>query len=248
VPADSAETRRAPGDLRLVSWNVHDLLDDRDAVAHVLRSCRADVVCLQEAPRRPLTARRTSRLALETGLRLLCGGRGSGGTAVLAHPRLDVVAAEAHRLPVAGWFTRTRGFAAARVALPDGGAVTVASLHLPLRPAERVDHVQRVLGRLPELGGPPYAVAGDLNEPPGGPAWTALGHLVRDAVGTSSTAVSTYPARAPRHRIDAVLVSDAVLVRSVRTAGEADGLPAADLVAASDHLPLVVDLTVVRPG
>jgi endonuclease/exonuclease/phosphatase family metal-dependent hydrolase len=244
------DCRPADG-LRVVSYNVRDLLDDRDAVAHVVRSCRPDLVCLQEAPRRRFGSRRLRRLARECGLRWVVGGRASGGTAVLVHPRLDVVSAEAARLPVAGRLTRTRGYALVRVVLPGGAEACAVSVHLPLRPAERLDHSRRVLDRLRELAPPPYVVAGDLNEPPGGPSWTQLGELVHDVVpqlmGHAGVPPLTYPARSPRHRIDAVLVSAGVRVRSLRVAGAAEGLRPDVLTSASDHLPLVADLTLPSP-
>ena len=39
-----------------------------------------------------------------------------------------------------------------------------------------------------------------------------------------------------------MLVSPGVIVRSVRVVGPDDGVDPADLVAASDHLPVVADL------
>ena len=39
------------GELRLLSYNVRSLRDDRHAVAAVIRSVRPDVVAVQEAPR-----------------------------------------------------------------------------------------------------------------------------------------------------------------------------------------------------
>jgi endonuclease/exonuclease/phosphatase family metal-dependent hydrolase len=234
-----------------VGYNVRDLLDDRDAVAHVVRSCRPDVLCLQEAPRRPGTLWRTARLARETALRHVAGGRGSGGTAVLVSPRLDVVEAEVARLPVAHWWTRTRGYALAALRLPEGPELTVVSVHLPLDPADRVDHGGRVGARVAGLGGRPLVVSGDLNEEPGGPSWASFGDLCRDAVELDggNPAVQdgpTYPARSPHRRIDAVLVSPGVRVLALGPAGAAEGLSHADLVAASDHLPLVADLELAR--
>ncbi|HEX3003767.1 MAG TPA: endonuclease/exonuclease/phosphatase family protein [Angustibacter sp.] len=230
--------------VRVVTYNVRDLLDDRDAVAHVLRSCRPDVVCLQEAPRRPFTGHRLRRLARETALRWVSGGRTSGGTAVLVHPRLDVDVATAHRLPVGGWFTRRRGVAAATVTAPAGLRLTVVSVHLPLRADERLRHVEAVLTRW-SAGDGPLLVAGDLNEPPGGPAWAALGARLRDVAGEAGQA--TYPARRPRSRIDAVLASAGVEVVGVHVAGAAERLDAGVLTAASDHLPLLADLRPPRP-
>ena len=251
---------------------MHDLLDDPSALAHVIRSCRPDVACLQEVPRRPLSRRRVQRLARETGLRWSAGGVGSGGTAVFTSRRVDVLSAAVVRLPVAGLVTRTRGYALAQVRLPGGPPVTVVSVHLPLRPAERLRHVDLVMGRLGRLE-LPYLVAGDLNEPPSGPAWATFGPLLRDAAvlrpetyeptypaaaageptypaaeadeptyPAAAAGEPTYPSGAPNRRIDAVLLSPGIGVERLMVAGAAEHLSAEDLSAASDHLPLIADL------
>jgi endonuclease/exonuclease/phosphatase family metal-dependent hydrolase len=130
------------------------------------------------------------------------------------------------------------------VAVPGGPAVTVVSVHLGLDPAERVRQARMVLDQLPAIGPAPYVIAGDLNEPPGGPGWEVLGALVQDVAPTGEP---TFPARAPRRRIDGVLASAGMVVHSARVVGAADGADPDDLVAASDHLPVVADL-VVRSG
>ena len=240
--------------LRLVSYNVRDLRDDRDAVAHVLRALRCDVACLQEVPRRWFQQHGVSRLARETGLRRACGGRASGGTAIFVGRRLDVAAAGAFRLPVRAPWTRTRGAAVVTVSL-DGVRLVAASVHLPLGPGDRVTHARIVRARLatlaPGTAGPtPLVIAGDLNEPPGGPAWEVLGagltDVAQDATDVGAPA-PTFTARRPARRIDAVLVGPGVLATSVRVPGSPDdaGLPdlsLADLQSASDHLPVVVDV------
>lgn len=232
----------ASATLRVVAYNVHDLLDDADSVAHVLRSCRPDVACVQEVPRRPFTRHRVRRLAEVSGLRWTAGGRGSGGTAVFTSRRVEVLTSSATALPVAGPFTRTRGFALARVRLPGCPALTVVSVHLPLRADERVRHTAMVLDRL-RAADTPYVVAGDLNEPPSGQAWAALRTVLRDAADVlPGTGAPTYPAAAAHRRIDAVLVSPGLGVSRLAVAGAAEHLWPADLRLASDHLPLIADL------
>jgi endonuclease/exonuclease/phosphatase family metal-dependent hydrolase len=252
--------------LRLVSYNVHDLRDDRDAVAHVLRSMRSDVALLQEVPRRWFERPRVSRLARECGLRWSSGGRPSGGTAVFVSRRVDLVAATAFRLPVRGPFTRTRGAAFATVEL-GGARLTAVSVHLPLQPAQRVSHARIVRARLaahPPTGSGPTSlvVAGDLNEPPGGPAWAVLGAGLRDAAASDGREPApTFTARRPERRIDAVLVGPGARVGSVRVPGAAVGtdrgaggdgpwpdVTLQDLWSASDHLPVVVDLLLGSGG
>jgi endonuclease/exonuclease/phosphatase family metal-dependent hydrolase len=256
--------RARRGDLlRLVSYNVHDLRDDRDAVAHVLRSMRCDVACLQEVPRRWFERPRVSRLARECGLRWASGGRPSGGTAVFVSHRVDLVAATAFRLPVRGPFTRSRGTATATVDLA-GARLTAVSVHLPLEPAQRVSHARIVRARLAaHLAGGSWptslVVAGDLNEPPGGPAWEVLGAGLTDAAAVDGEPAPTFTARRPVRRIDAVLVGRGLRVGPVRVPGSvgagadvADGVwpevRPEDLWSASDHLPVVVDLLLGSGG
>jgi endonuclease/exonuclease/phosphatase family metal-dependent hydrolase len=210
---------------------VWDLLGDPLAVVRVLRDARADVICLQEAPRWPGSRWRLGALARASGLQFLAGGRGSAGTAMLCSPRAEAVA-EAVRLPVQGWRTRPRGAVIGRVGLPGRQPVTLACVHLGLAPAERAVHVGLLLQR---LGPWPVVVAGDLNEPPGGPSWTALAAVVVDP---APDAAPTFPAVSPRRRIDAVLVSPGV---RVETYGAPPSEPV-DVRSGSDHLPVLAEL------
>lgn len=222
-----------PGDvLRVLSWNVHDLLGDPFAVRRVLVAAKPDVACLQEAPRLVFTRRRLATLARRSGLLFATGGRGAAGAAILASLRTEVHEPRDVRLPVVGWRARPRGYAVARVGLPTTSHVLVGSIHLALSPEERADHVGRILCdvRARDL---PVVLAGDLNEPPGGPSWKALSDVVRDPGIESGP---TFPARRPRRRIDAVLV-DARL--DVLEYGFPVGVSMDDVLQASDHLPVM---------
>ncbi len=228
--------------LRVASWNVRDLLGDPLAVRRVLAGLEADVVCLQEAPRRPGGGWRTARLARDAGLRHVGGGRTSGGTALLLGPRVGVVTLTAARLPVSGLLTRTRGLVVAELAVVSGpcagAALTVGCLHLPLQPGLRVEHA-RLATALLRRHRAPYVVCGDLNEPPG-PAWEPLLALAGDPAPGAS---STFPAGREDKRLDAVLVGP-----GLRVTGYGDGgADTADIVAATDHRPVVVDLLPAPP-
>jgi endonuclease/exonuclease/phosphatase family metal-dependent hydrolase len=78
----------------------------------------------------------------------------------------------------------------------------------------------------------PLIVAGDLNEPAGGPAWLAWGEGIVDP---APDAPATFPAMAPRRRIDAVLAGPDVEVLAY---GDGSADPG-DVRAASDHLPVL---------
>jgi endonuclease/exonuclease/phosphatase family metal-dependent hydrolase len=80
-------------------------------------------------------------------------------------------------------------------------------------------------------------VCGDLNELPGAPAWQVLERAAgRDP---APDAGPTFPAHQAHARVDVVFV-DAGLHVSAYGDGGADP---ADVARASDHLPVVVDLT-----
>ncbi len=228
--------------LRVMSYNLRDFLDDRHAAARVVRAVGPDALCLQEVPRRLTTEVRLPPFARECGLTWSRRRWGSGGTAVLTAPRVRVHAARTVRLPVR-FPDRTRGYAALDLSLPGGPPLTVASIHLSLKPAERERHTRLMLTDLADLddslrggGGGRLVVAGDLNEGPGGRARD----LLLDRLRILSPDVATFPARAPDRRLDLVLGGSALRVCDAAPVELAE----ADLVAASDHRPVWVDLDV----
>ncbi len=165
------------------------------------------------------------------------GGRASGGTAVLAGPRVAVDRVRALRLPVGGVLTRTRGAVVATVRTPDGGLVTVACVHLPLDPRERLRHTWLTAAAVRGWAGP-HVVAGDLNEPPGAAAWRAWEELARDP---RPAAGPTFPVGRAHVRADAVLVGAGLEVLAY---GDGGADPE-DVRRASDHVPV---LAVLRRG
>ncbi|MFB9377705.1 endonuclease/exonuclease/phosphatase family protein [Kineococcus gynurae] len=236
--------------LRLASANVRECADDRAALRRVLAATGADVLCLQEVPTRIWTRHRATALARDLGLRTVALGRAGAGTAVLATDRVDVVAGAVRALPTPFWRgrrpVRRRGVAEVEVRVPgdDGAwaAVRVGSIHLGLDEAERHDHATRVCTTPPpgagSAAGTPEILAGDLNEADG-PARRYLCERLSDAAEQVGSTFPTFPARAPRRRIDAVLVDRRVTVERVWTPDVG-----ADAVAATDHLVLVADLRV----
>jgi len=221
--------------VRVASYNTRDFLDDHHLAARVVRAVDPDVLCLQEVPRRLLGGRRVARFAAACGLHWPGRHRGSGGTTVLTSDRVHVVGAEHRRLPV-HWPDRTRGFAVVRVGLPGGGDLTAVSVHLSLKAQERVTHTERILEVIADRG--PLVLAGDLNEDSTGGAWRLLD--VPDRLRLVSPDRPTYPARAPRRRLDVVFASPQLRVLPHREVS----LPDAVYAAASDHRPTWVDLDV----
>jgi endonuclease/exonuclease/phosphatase family metal-dependent hydrolase len=217
--------------LRVMSYNLRDFKDDADAAARVVRAINPDVLCLQEVPRRVLSGQRIASFAAGCGLHWSGGHRGSGGTTVMSSLRVDV--AHVHHRPLkVPRLHRERGYAVSEVRLPGHHSVSFASIHLSLDAGERAVHAAAVLRDL--HGEHPLVVAGDLNEGPPGAAWKTLA----GRLSAVSDDAATFPAGNPGRRIDAIFASaDLPAVR-----GGVVELARADLVAATDHLPVWADL------
>lgn len=225
--------------LRVMSYNVHDLLDDRAAAARVVRAVAPDVLCLQEVPRRLTTELRLPPFARDCRLLWGRGRLGTGGTAVLTAPRVVVHDQSRGRLRVR-FPDRTRGYAAVTVSLrgdaPWPRPVTVVSLHLGLRATQRLRHAGVVLGRV----GDRAVLAGDLNEGPGGAAYD----LIAGRHPRASAGIPTFPAGRPTVALDAIFAG-----RDLRVVGTPEvSVDELDLAAASDHRPVWVDLDLTGLG
>lgn len=221
-----------PG-IRVASYNTRDFLDDHHLAARLVRAIDPDVLCLQEVPRRLFAGRRVSRFAAACGMRWPGHHRGSGGTTIFVSDRVRVLGGEHSRLPVR-WPDRTRGYAVARVAVPGGGELTAVSVHLSLRPGERVTHTERILKALADRGA--LVLAGDLNEDDSGSAWRLID--VPDRMRLVSPPRPTFPARSPRRRLDVVFASPDLRVLPHREVL----VPDAVWARASDHRATWVDL------
>lgn len=222
--------------LRVMSYNVKDFTMDRQATARVVRALDPDVLCLQEVPRRLFGAWQVAAFARECGLHWSGHHRGSGGTTILTSLRVHVHTVSHLPLAVRPW-QRTRGYATARVSLAGQPTIVIASVHLGLDAAERERHTTQILQtvRTATLGtGEHVIVGGDLNEDESGASWRLFGSVLRLASPTRPT----YPSEAPRVLLDVIFASPGL------HGGSPDGLPVqeGDLVAASDHRPVWVDV------
>lgn len=221
-------------ELRVLSWNMHGLRDDRAALARVVRSCDPDVVCVQEAPKYLRWRARCADLARRCGLLYVTGGGTTGGSALLVDLRVNVDVAEEVCLS-RQWGWPARGVASA-VVEKAGARLAVASVHLPLDPRTRLDHAHRVLDVLARTGPRHALAAGDVNERPGHPAWEALHEGGLRDLGPGSGA--TFPAVAPTKRIDGVFATEGVETVDYRVVDE----PGVE--QASDHRPILVTVRV----
>lgn len=237
------ERSAAGWDLRILSWNLWELRGDLHALVEAVQDLRPDVMLVQEAPRFVLPSTRLRWFARQVDRRILLGGRGGRGLALLA---TDDVAAQVIRRgahPVAQTVsdlnsTYPRGVAAVRLSVPGGGAVVVAATHLALQQDNRLRHAEH-LRQLVRAAGAPAIVGGDLNETADGAARRSLAPLLTDPAPTDE---HTFPAAAPTRRIDAILVTEGVQVRAARSVHRTERVDEARLAGASDHLPTLLDV------
>jgi endonuclease/exonuclease/phosphatase family metal-dependent hydrolase len=226
-----------PVELRVLSYNVRGLRDDRQALAEVVRAADPDVVCVQEAPKYLRWRAKCAALAREWGLLYVAGGGNAGGTALFAHLRVDVDQPQSLALS-RQWGWPDRGVASA-VVTNAGAGLAVASIHLPLVAAQRHRHADRVREVLDGYGTSHRLAAGDLNERPPGPTWDVFG--VGGLADLDPECAATYPASKPVKRIDGILATEGVEVVEHRV------LDGAAVTRASDHRPLLAVIRLPAP-
>ncbi|MER6363158.1 endonuclease/exonuclease/phosphatase family protein [Kitasatospora sp. NPDC001527] len=231
----------APGRLRLLSYNIRSLRDDRRALVRVIRACAPDIVCVQEAPRYWRPEGQAAWLARRTGTAVLAGGgRAAAGPLLLGRPGVRVRAVHDRLLPKTRGL-HARGFATALLELPGAAPFTVTSCHLSLDAAERRRQFDLLAGQLryAELG----VIAGDFNEHPDGPGWQALAGRLQDGHGVAPWGgeMTSVPEN-PYQRLDAVFVTPGIEVLACGVPHGLPGVTGADLRAATDHLPVLAVL------
>lgn len=203
----------------------------RPLIVRALRESNADVVALQESSREEGRPSCAADIAKELGF----------GCVEDDHPRgLAVIS----RWPITG--TTSHAVVSPTHGYPrpldvelehEAQRLRCVVLHLPLgRLSDRsflFTELAHRLARLPR----PLVVCGDLNAGPGDPLFARLLRAgLRDA---SADAGPTMPNPHPVVRLDYVLVSAGVDIRSVRRLGER---PDADGFLASDHLGVAVEV------
>lgn len=184
----------------------------------MLRGLEPDVVVLQEAPR--LVLWRLSRwlLAHRAGLRVVTVHKAAGNL-VLARVPVERAWSRSFAKPPG---LHRRGTAGAVVTLA-GRPLAVVGTHLDLEPTARLRTATAVRALAPDL---PLVLCADVNDLPGGPAWSVLAEGLTD-VGKAAT----FPAAMPTRRID-LLAASALLHVELRV------LP----TTASDHRVLVAEV------
>ncbi|GIH96488.1 endonuclease/exonuclease/phosphatase family protein [Planobispora siamensis] len=225
--------------LRVASYNVRAMRDDVAALGQVMTALRADVLCVQEAPRFLCWRRRRRNLAASGGLRVAAGLR-VGGVAVLAGPGVRVLHGEGRRLRF--FFGLEQRAIAVAVVETGGLRVAVGSIHLDLNEGARLYHSHEAVRILQEVADRFDALpvlAGDINEQSDRPSWRYIAGKLPDCYPLAPRGDGlTFPARGPHLRIDAIF---AVAGLRVVSCGGVEADPAV-LAAASDHRPVVAEL------
>ncbi|GAA2741461.1 endonuclease/exonuclease/phosphatase family protein [Kitasatospora cinereorecta] len=242
LPSSGAEPDGARR-VRVLSYNVRSLRDDRDALVRVVRACEPDLVCVQESPRYWRPFKQAAWLAGETGTVILAGGgRVAAGPLLLGRLGVTVLEVRDRLLPKTRGL-HARGFAGALVRIGDAAPFSVTSCHLSLDPDERL----RQFALLPQQlrAGEHGVIAGDFNEHPDGAGWRRLARAFQDGHATAPWG-GTYTSVPdnPYQRIDAVFASPGIDVLACGVPHGLPGVEPADLRAATDHLPVLAVLRV----
>jgi endonuclease/exonuclease/phosphatase family metal-dependent hydrolase len=227
--------------IRVLTYNVRSMRDDRGALGRVISAIEPDVVAVQEAPRFARWRSLCGQLARRSGLVVVSGGRASAANLILSNLAVDIVSS-ADVL-----FSKDRGLhqrgTAIAVLTYRGTRFAVAGTHLDGAGSKgdtpRLRHVAELNAAVfrhvpPEI---PVIVAGDMNCHPGSDSWQALADRRNDAfsvAGVGSAWTST--AREPHQTIDGVFVDGRATVL------KAEVVQNADTAIASDHLPLYADI------
>lgn len=226
--------------VRVATFNIqHGLRGDGarvdiDLTGSVAAGLKADVLALQEVDVGvPRSARvdEAAEVAAACGLEHAFGAATSvgviglyGNALAAKSPLRDV---EVKRLPRRRFRSEPRAAVLARIDLA-GTAVTVAATHLSIHPEEVHDQLKAAVAWLLARPGP-WILVGDLNLLPHHVAPVVEAHGFELAGGDA-----TFPAHAPRIRIDHVAVAGGLRIAGVEI-GE---------TPASDHRPLVVEVDI----
>lgn len=225
--------------VRLLSYNVRSMRDDRAALGRVIRSAEPDVVCIQEAPRFARWRSLAAELARRSGLVVVDGGRPAAAQLLLSTLAVDVVETRCVR------FTKDpklhqRGAVMARLRLA-GAEFAVVGTHLDVVAEPRLRHVGELHTAVSDWVPPevPAVIAGDMNCHPGSPPWNALAEQRADAFATAGTGTAwTSTAVRPHQTIDGIFVDSRITVQECRV------IEGVDTIIASDHRPLLAVLEI----
>ena len=224
--------------LRVIVYNVRGFRDGLERLVRLVGHFEPDVLLLNETGGRRRLRRFADALGMAVATDPWSPFRRRVKDAVLVRPPWGILEHHQRRFEGGPWLY-PRG--ALIATLGHGGARLLAiSMHLGLHPRERLADA-KALATLVDSIGAPIVAGGDLNEKPDGRAVGFLSGRFRDAWLLGGDADGeTFPADEPTARIDYLFVSEGIVVERLLVP------PGPDAREASDHRPLVAELTL--PG
>ncbi len=254
LPTRPRRPRGAVRQLRVMTYNVHSCLgmDGRISprrIAGVIRRYHPDVVALQELDLGRVRSQRFDQpklIAEELGMHLafcptVIDQGEQYGHALLSHFPLEVVRTDILRSGRQRAHIEPRGALWVRLEV-DGIQLNLMNTHFGLRRSERLAQAEDLLDR-DWIGGlseaEPLILCGDFNMFPRSAPYRALSRRLRDVQGGALefTPLNTFSTLHPMVRIDHIFVSRHFTPTQIR-------VPRNHLTrVASDHLPLLADLT-----
>lgn len=239
--------------LRIMTWNVHrcvggDRRLDVERCAKVIAAAKPDIVALQELD---VKRRRTGGVDQAHRLAELLNMTSRFNAAMKVEEELygdAILTALPERLIRAGPLPfykgvpglEPRGAVWIAVTLSDGRELQVINTHLGLVPKEQRLQAAALVNDwiADEAFTAPAVLLGDFNAGPMSATYRILNAAMKDAqAGRKAVPISTFPSNFPFMRIDHVFISGGITVTRVES-------PFDPLTrVASDHLPLIVELT-----
>jgi len=225
--------------LRIATYNIHrcvgrDGIADPQRVADVLQALDADLVALQEVAFEPDAPGDVLQFLAEAArARAIPGptlleGKGRYGNAVLSRiePR------EVRRIDISVPGREPRGALHLTMDIPPR-SLSVLATHLGLASAERRYQMERLKAHIERPSADVVILMGDFNE------WLPWGRSLRrlKRIFAPLPAPATFPSRRP------VVALDRIWVRPIHHAAAPMVYTGAPARVASDHLPLVMDLS-----
>lgn len=240
--------------LRVMTYNIHAGHGDIERTAATIRALSPDIVGLEEVDvhwaERSGFANQASRLGESLGMAVRFAPIYELPGASESVPKREFGVALLSRYPIVAWAndtitrlstqaenpvpSRMPGLLAATIDV-HGMRVRVFVTHLDYRkdPSVRRTQVAEMLAQIGAVD-TPTLLLGDMNAAPDAPELQPLFSRLRDAWPAAAGSGFTYPADNPADRIDYVLMSPNGMV---------DTAFVPVVPAASDHLPVVVNLS-----
>jgi endonuclease/exonuclease/phosphatase family metal-dependent hydrolase len=226
--------------IRVIVYNVRGFRDGSERLVRLVGHFAPDVFLLNETGGRWRLRRFAKALGMAVADDPWSPLRRRVKDAVLVKPPWEVVEHRQHRFEGGPWLY-PRG---ALVASLERGEARLCAIstQLGLHPRERLAHARELVALVDDVD-TPIVLGGDLNEKPDGRAVGLLSERFRDAWLLGGDADGeTFPAEEPTARIDYLFVSEGIVVERVLVP------PGPDAREASDHRPLVAELTPPGPG